>query len=347
MVRAGIMRLRRNTWAAVSLVGALALGRGCVPNPQRPGAAATSDGFEWSTRLDRGAPLVGKIWKPDAGAMVNEEAVVAALVAADSVLLGERHDNPDHHRLQARLIAELVSAGRKPTLALEMLEPDDDATVARYRSDPKAGARGLGTVLAWEKSGWPDWPEYLPIAEVAFQAGLPMVSANLPRSLVRAIVHSGLAALPPADVPRLDLDTPLPEPLETSLEQELRDSHCGQLPEALVVPMALAQRARDGQMAARMRSFPAPVVLIAGAGHIARDRGVPLHLRAHHPDGHIVSIAFVEVLPHKTTPESYAADFGASTLPFDFVWFTPRASDEDPCAGFRAPIPPHGEPSKP
>ena len=50
------------------------------------------------------------------------------------------------------------------------------------------------------------------------------------------------------------------------------------------------------------------------------------------------SLAFLEVQKGKDTVPSYAADFGASTLPFDFVWMTPRVDDVDPCEKFKAKL---------
>ena len=44
--------------------------------------------------------------------------------ARDFVLLGEKHDNPDHHRLQAWMIDALVARGRRPAIAMEMLDAE-------------------------------------------------------------------------------------------------------------------------------------------------------------------------------------------------------------------------------
>ena len=74
-------------------------------------------------------------------------------------------------------------------------------------------------------------------------------------------------------------------------------------------------------------------VLIAGTGHTRRDRGVPRDLATHDANRPIVSVAFVEVERELKEPKAYAARWHARELPFDFVWFTPRATDEDPCAG--------------
>ncbi len=50
----------------------------------------------------------------------------------------------------------------------------------------------------------------------------------------------------------------------------------------------------------------------------------------------IASVAFIEVDDGEPKPAGYAAKWHAAELPFDFVVFTPRASDEDACAGMRA-----------
>jgi hypothetical protein len=73
-------------------------------------------------------------------------------------------------------------------------------------------------------------------------------------------------------------------------------------------------------------------VLVAGAGHVRVDRGVPYYLRQRKADVSMASVAFVEVVRGADAPSAYAEGFASAELPFDLVWFTPRASDDDPCA---------------
>jgi uncharacterized iron-regulated protein len=96
------------------------------------------------------------------------------------------------------------------------------------------------------------------------------------------------------------------------------------------------QRARDAQMAEAMLNAPGGdgAVLIAGAGHVRNDRGVPAYLRQIVPDARPVSVAFLEVDPKRPDVESYVTRF-EGRLPFDYVWFTPAVDDEDPCEKFR------------
>lgn len=140
----------------------------------------------------------------------------------------------------------------------------------------------------------------------------------------------------------IDEGTPLTPAQETSLREELRESHCGHLPEAHIGGMMRFQRARDASMAAALIAGVNAVhaedgVLVAGTGHTRRDRGAGRDLAVRDPGRSVASIAFAEVEAGRMDPSAYASRWNTTTLPFDFVWFTPRATDEDPCAAFNHP----------
>jgi len=80
---------------------------------------------------------------------------------------------------------------------------------------------------------------------------------------------------------------------------------------------------------------PDGAVLIAGDGHVRLDRGVPMVLRLKGAGSKVASVAFLEVSKGVTDPQAYAKHFFADSLPFDFVWFTPRIDDSDPCEEFK------------
>jgi uncharacterized iron-regulated protein len=105
--------------------------------------------------------------------------------------------------------------------------------------------------------------------------------------------------------------------------------------------MVLAQRARDSALAESLLAGADGGVLIAGTGHVRNDRGVPAYLRRRVPDATIATLAPLEVRAEWTQPSDYARAYGGA-LPFDWVWFTPRMDDEDPCARFRQSTPPRG-----
>ncbi|MGH7345804.1 MAG: ChaN family lipoprotein, partial [Candidatus Rokuibacteriota bacterium] len=53
------------------------------------------------------------------------------------------------------------------------------------------------------------------------------------------------------------------------------------------------------------------------------------------PDASIASVAFVEVDAAAEKPGEYAKRIGSDALPFDYVWFTPKVDDDDPCEKLR------------
>ena len=298
------------------------------------GCSATS----WKSPLGRNHPLAGRIWDVSSDRFIDGETLVERLARADFVLLGERHDNPDHHMLQAQVLRSLIAVGRRPAVAFEMLGLDDASIIAGHLAAAPNDAAGLGRAVNWNQRGWPDWAMYQPIADAALQAKLRIVATNLPLATARRMIRDGLAALEPPVVRELDLDRPPPEPVFARMAADIRDAHCGYAPEKSLKPMVDVQRARDAQMAHSLIAAgdPGGAILVAGAGHVRADYGIPVYIRAKAPDKRVISIAFVEVDKQKTNPQSYALPYPDGRLPFDYVWFTPRIDDEDPCEKFKS-----------
>ncbi len=289
----------------------------------------------WHAPLDHDHPLTGRIWDVGGGRFVEEPALVARLGTARYVMLGERHDNLDHHVLQTRLVRALTAAGRRPAVAFEMLTAEQAPALARFLATAPRDAGGLGAAVRWADTGWPEWPMYQPIAQAALDAGLPIVAANVPNATARALAKGDRSALPPTLAARFRLDLDLPADVQAEMAEEIRAAHCGHANDTMVRNMIVAQRVRDAAMAESLLDTGRDGVLIAGSGHARSDRGVPASLRLVQPQAAIVSVGFVEVVPDHPTPADYPDHFGAARLPFDYVWFTARLDDEDPCEAFR------------
>jgi uncharacterized iron-regulated protein len=179
---------------------------------------------------------------------------------------------------------------------------------------------------------------YQPIAEAALQAKLRIVPTNLPLATATKMTRNGLAALDPSMVRELGLDRLPPQPVFASMAADIRDAHCGYVPEEIVRPMVDVQRARDAQMAESLIAAADPdgAILVAGAGHVRNDYGIPVYLRTKAAQKRVISIAFIEVDQQKIEPQSYALPYPDEQLPFEYVWFTPRVDDEDPCEKFKS-----------
>jgi uncharacterized iron-regulated protein len=324
---------RPSLWCITLLLSACSARRPAAGEAVTPTTSHESSDA-WLTVLDRDHVLVGRVWDVGHGAFIEPSRLLDAVAPRDVLLLGEKHDNPDHHRLQAQLLDAYAARHPATTVAFEMLDVGQQPALDAYLRSDRVTPEGLGPALGWEKTGWPAFTQYLPIAQVALRRKLAIAAANLPTEQVRAVAHEGVLALGQPTIARLRLDQPFPPALETPLLAELQRSHCGHLPESALPRMAAAQHARDAQMASVLAGRGGGAVLIAGAGHARKDRGVPWYMRAAQASATLTSVAFVEVEHGIESPGAYADRFGADQLPFDFVWFTPRATDEDPCAAF-------------
>jgi uncharacterized iron-regulated protein len=299
-----------------------------------PGVSA-EDAPKWKSRFDRDHPLAGRIWDAANARFVAAPVLLARARTAQYVLLGEQHDNPDHHLLEARVIASLIEAGRRPAVVFEMLDlalqPVIDRALAAH-----ADADQLARAVHWERSGWPSFALYRPVFARALAARVPIVAAGLDRGEAMRIAQAGNAALDPELVSRFALDVPLAPAMQQRLRQEMADVHCGLLPSAMLDSMVLVQRARDARLAERVHASGdgRGAVLIAGAAHVRNDRGVPAALELAYGASSL-AIGLLEVESGRPHPAAYAAGVGSEQLPFAFTWFTPRASDVDHCAELR------------
>ncbi|MEZ4236632.1 MAG: ChaN family lipoprotein [Myxococcota bacterium] len=300
-----------------SMAMVVALLAGCTPKqaPVAAGAEAQAPpapmGGPWATSVLADHPLVGRIWDVAGGRFVDVDAMVADLRSADHVLLGEKHDNPDHHRLQALLVRELAP----PAVGFEMLDVGDpiaDATTAD----------ALAEASDWANSGWPPFDFYRPIFDAAYGGGAKVIAAHPTREEVDVAMQQGASALPAEATAGLP-DRPLPAEALASLSEEIVESHCGHAPDEVVQMMIRGQELKDAWMARALQQAGEHSVLVAGGGHTRVDRGVPFYL-----DGKTETVQMVEVSRDEPDPASYDE-------PATYVWFTPRVDEDDPCEKFR------------
>jgi uncharacterized iron-regulated protein len=182
----------------------------------------------------------------------------------DALLLGEQHDAEDHQRIERDVVAMFAARGTLAALALEMAEQGRSTRGLA----PDATEAAVQTALAWNDKGWP-WRRYGPTVMAAVRAGVPVLGANLPRERMRTSMQDAA------------LDNRLDAANLARQRDAIRDGHCGLLPEQQISPMTRIQIARDETMArtiADARQAGKTVVLVAGGGHVLRDRGVPRHL---------------------------------------------------------------------
>ena len=301
----------------------------------QPALSHADEGGDWQSWTTDGAVtsgIVGRIWSVEKQVFIDPSALVENLNDARFVLVGETHDNPAHHRLQA-FLTSAVAPDRPATVVMEMLTEDQAPAIAKFMALSGKSAERFGKAVSWEKSGWPDYAIYEPIIAAALKRGAD-IRAGLPgKSETRAIGKDGLTALTEDQQKGLRLSAGLPEDLSADLNDEIISSHCDLLPDAMVPNMMAVQRYRDAYLADALRQTPAngPAILIAGGGHVRKDRGVPYYLEP--SDGTAVTVSLLEIDPERGEADVLADAREDKTS--DYIWFTPKIDRDDPCEALR------------
>ena len=257
-------------------------------------------------------PLQERIWHLGEQRFISEDELVAAMANSHYILLGEIHGERAHHEFQATLIRALADHGRRPVVAMEMIDSTQAAVLQDYLESGEATVDGLAEVLRWEDSGWPDWSLYQPVAAATLHHQLPLVDANRPRHEVREVAREGLSSLDADERAELGLDQPLPESAASELDQRLREAHAEHLPADSLPALLDAQRLRDAHMALRLRQADRGdgVILITGNAHASNRHGVPWYLRQA-GESSIFSLGQLPVSTGDKTPADYPQHFDA------------------------------------
>jgi uncharacterized iron-regulated protein len=294
---------------------------------------------DWHSRVHVRHPLVGSIWDVAAQRAIGEALLVERLAAHELLLLGEKHDNPDHHRLQARILNALVERGRRPAVAFEMLSVDVAPALAEALAADPVTPHDLRAAVRWDENHRLAWSLYAPVFEAALRARLPISAADLPERWLVSLREEGARGIEREAVERLALDEPLPPQTHRAFAEEIRKAHCDHAPEGHLEKMIDIQRARDAQLARALLEAASAggdgAVLIAGTGHARTDRGVPVYLKRWSASARVASVALREVSGERRDAGAELERAFEADAPFDYVWFTPRTDDLDPCERFK------------
>ncbi len=343
MKKANTMKLRTQ-FLIVATLAALVIASLKGPAAQ----AKTPAPFEnWHSPLNLAHPLIGKIYSVKDGADITPEELINRLSSKRHILLGEIHDNKDHHLLQAWVISQRAALYRTPAIVMEQIRADQAGILKLFMSGKFKTAQRMGPAIGWEKSGWPKWENYQPIAKAAITNKLPIFAGDTTREMNRKVGKQGFKILPKGDIRELGLDLPLGKDLDNALAIELVSSHCDMMPAKMMGPMALVQRYRDAHLARALREANKVdgSILIAGNGHVRTDRAVPWYLRGEHIKSTTVMI--VEASSEAKTALDLIPLDSSGKATADYIWVTPTAEREDPCIKLKKQFgSKHGQPKK-
>jgi uncharacterized iron-regulated protein len=231
-------------------------------------------------------------WATPAGSApepVDATKLLPRLARKSVVLLGETHDNADHHRWQLQTLTALHALRPGMALAFEMFPRRVQPVLDRWVAGELGEAEFLAAA-AWSRIWSIDAQLYLPIFHFARMNRVPMVAMNVDHELVKAVDEKGYDAVPPEQ--REGITRPA-APSDAYLEFLMRayraHDHVAGAKEAdrddpafrrFVESQQLWDRAMAQGIAAAVKGASAPLVVgILGGGHVVNGFGVPHQLK--------------------------------------------------------------------
>lgn len=282
--------------------------------------------------LSQDNELIGKIWSVAESKFIDKQQLLDAAYQSDYILLGETHDNVKHHEDHGWIIGKIAEHSKRTAVAFEMLNQDQEKLVNNVEFN---NTGELLETLEQAKTGWEYKKYYEPVFDSVFKARLPMHAAEINRKSLMGIVKKGLSEAP-EEVQALLKKTKLSDEATESLKKEIEMTHCGMINDEMTKAMMMGQKVRDAAIAETLYKMKQnkdidTAVLVAGSGHIRKDRGAPFYLQAEDKNARITAIAWLEIEEEVIEPTAYSKRWGTSDLPFDFIVFTPGADRPDPC----------------
>lgn len=162
-------------------------------------------------RRERHVPLVlDAISDARSGELLSPAGLAARLADARIVFVGESHTSVDFHRVQLRVIEELLAAGHPVAIGLEMFPYTAQEHLDRWGAGLLT-ERGFVELSEWYDNWGYHWNYYREIFLLARDRGVRLVALNTPRDVVKAVREKGIENLSEDEAahmpPRIDTES--------------------------------------------------------------------------------------------------------------------------------------------
>jgi uncharacterized iron-regulated protein len=229
-------------------------------------------------------------WTVPGGGGASETEVITRAAGRPVVLLGEAHDNPDHHRWQLQTLAALHAYHPDMVIGFEMFPRRVQKALDQWVAGELSEAQFL-SASDWNTVWSTDANLYMPLFQFARMNRIPMIALNIDTRLRRSVAAKGLSGVPeneregvtpPAAPSNAYLDYLLPIYAEHERDgkkkgEALKDDRDFR---RFVEAQQLWDRAMAQALHSALDRPGRPLVVgIMGSGHIKYGYGVPHQLK--------------------------------------------------------------------
>ncbi len=239
-------------------------------------------------------PQPGEFYTGD-GQRLSPQELVRKIKDKDFVLLGESHNNPCDHKVQAKVMDLLAESGVDFILGMEMVDVSRQDILDSFNRG-EISIEELPDSLDWRKTWGYDFELYRPVFESAKKHGIPVKALNLPSEVTRSISHYGLDSLDEQKREYLPEKVAMPPEEQLSFLEEQYEMHQGFVPEdrSQLQHFIQAQSTWDSKMAEMAVQFgdehSVPVVVLAGSEHVRMGWGIEHRLMQQDADARVARV---------------------------------------------------------
>lgn len=270
------------------------------------------------------------------GQPLSDTEITGLAGASDFILIGESHTNPCDHAVQARLIENLAAGGFRFSIGLEMLPVTAQPVLDKFNAR-SITATDFGREADWEKLWGYPYALYKPIFELAERYNIPVAGLNTPREVLTKFRDEGAARLSDSELAALPRRIIEVSPIQKkALEEQVGLHQMMRAPgstnatgnpkpptdmSAMASKFFLVQALWDSMMAEQAlvwrERLAAPMVILAGGGHVEHGWGIEYRLHTLDPAVRCLAIMPVrdrEDLMEQTAPGQRPFSEGATVF---------------------------------
>ena len=302
--------------------------------------------------MKRQDPLIGKIINTKSNQAIDFESLIKDISTYDVIYLSEKHDNPEQHHIQQRVILGLIEKGLTPTLGFEFFSLEDTSDLLNFVDSGKAVHTkkiekiieiDLRKKLRWDTQSDIMWNYYYDLLSIAKEEKLKVAGIDLPSALKKRITRKGINGISSIEKEQVFTTQLSDETYKDYMFSIFKAVHCGMGNEKMQARLYDTWMARNDKMALSItrlyKHYKGPIVIIIGGGHTEYGLGVINRVAAIDKTIKQVNIALKEISVKPSGLLEYVLPLelaGFEKVPLaDFLWFTQRVSYADPCEEFK------------
>ncbi|MBU2454030.1 MAG: ChaN family lipoprotein, partial [Proteobacteria bacterium] len=235
----------------------------------------------------RNDPLIGKIFNTRTTQSIDFDSLIQIIKSHDVIYLSEKHNNPDHHDIQQKIIRALIATGVKPLIGFEFFSMDDtpdllnfvdSGTVTHSKKTEKFIETDLRKKLGWDTQSDKMWQYYFELLKIAKKETLEVAGIDLPTTLKKRITRKGIANITPIEKELIFSTNLSDDAYKDYMFSIFKDVHCGMGHEKMQSKLYDTWVARNDKMALSIsrlhKHSKGPVIIIIGGGHTEYGLGV-------------------------------------------------------------------------